>query len=107
MAGCAACGEELEARFRFCPWCGAAQRRKLVEFFWPHPLSAGRALRVSRYLGDERHVRFSVWENGIARAAVSLDEAEASRLAGFLEETAGSDAALRAESDPCDTAQTL
>jgi hypothetical protein len=52
-------------------------------------------------------VLFSVWENGIARAAVSLDEAEASRLAGFLEETAGSDAALRAESDPCDTAQTL
>jgi hypothetical protein len=104
MAGCAACGEELEARFRFCPWCGAAQRRKLVEFFWPHPLSEGRALRVSRYLGEERHVRFSVWDDGVARAAVSLDEAEALRLAAFLEETAGSDPVGR--SDPCDTAQT-
>jgi hypothetical protein len=105
MAGCAACGEELEARFRFCPWCGAAQRRKLVEFFWPHPLSAGQALRVSRYLGDERHVRFSMWDDGVARAAVSLDESAALRLARFLEETAVSDA-LRA-SDTSDTAQTL
>jgi hypothetical protein len=105
MAGCAACGEELEARFRFCPWCGTAQRRKLVEFFWPHPLSAGRALRVSRYLGDERHVRFSVWDDGVARAAVSLDEAEASRLAEFLEEPAVSD--TRRVSDTSDTAQTL
>ena len=107
MAGCAACGEELEARFRFCPWCGAVQRRKLVEFFWPHANSPGRALRVTRYLGEERHVRFSVWDDGVARAAVSLDEAEALRLAEFLEETAGSDTALRAESDPCDSAQTL
>ena len=107
MAGCAACGEELEARFRFCPWCGAAQRRKLVEFFWPHANSPGRALRVTRYLGEERHVRFSVWDDGVARAAVSLDEAEALRLAEFLGETAGSDTALRAESDPCDSAQTL
>jgi hypothetical protein len=105
MARCAACGEELEARFRFCPWCGAAQRRKLVEFFWPHPLSAGRALRVSRYLGDERHVRFSVWDDGVARAAVSLDEAEALRLAEFLEETAVS--GTRRVSDTSDTAETV
>src|ERR1700751_993111 len=84
MAGCAACGEELEGRFRFCPWCGAAQRRKLVEFFWPHPNSAGRALRVSRYLGDEPQVRFSVWDDGVARAAVSLGEDEARRLAEFV-----------------------
>jgi hypothetical protein len=45
-------------------------------------------LRVSRYLGrsaDERHVRFSVWnEDGVAEAAVSLDEAEARRLATFV-----------------------
>ena len=27
------CGKDVEARFRFCPWCGAAQRSKLVEFF--------------------------------------------------------------------------
>ena len=107
MAGCAACGEELEARFRFCPWCGAVQRRKLVEFFWPHPLSAGRALRVSRYVGDERHVRFSVWDDGVARAAVSLDEAEALRLADFLEETANSGFRSLAGSDPYDPAETV
>jgi hypothetical protein len=45
MPVCAACARELEARFRFCPWCG------------------------------------------VARAAVSLDEAEATRLAEFLEQT--------------------
>ena len=45
----------------------------------------GKALRVSRYLGDEPHVRFSVWdERGVATAAVSLDEPEAQRLAAFL-----------------------
>jgi hypothetical protein len=44
----------------------------------------GKALRVSRYL-DERHVRFSVWdESGRAEAAVSVDEREAERLARFL-----------------------
>ena len=66
MATCAACEVDVEARFRFCPWCGAAQRRKVVEFFWPH---AGH-------------------DDGVARAAVSLDEAEADRLAEFLERTA-------------------
>ena len=86
-AACTGCGEEVEARFRFCPWCGAAQRRKLVEFFWPHPNSAGRALRVSRYLGDEPQVRFSVWDDGVAKAAVSLDEDEARRLADFVSQT--------------------
>jgi hypothetical protein len=84
MAGCAECGREVDARFRFCPWCGTAQRRKLVEFFRPHPNSAGRALRVSRYVGDDPHVRFSVWEDGVARAAVSIEEDEAARLALFL-----------------------
>ena len=45
---------------------------------------AGRALRVSRYL-PERRVRFSVWdESGTARAAVSLDQEEAARLAAFV-----------------------
>jgi hypothetical protein len=87
MPGCARCGEQLEATFRFCPWCGTAQRRKIVEFFWPHANSPGRALRVSRYFGDEPQVRFSVWDNGVARAAVSLDEDEATRLAAFLEQT--------------------
>ena len=91
VVACRQCGGSLEEAFRFCPWCAAPLRSKLVEFFRPHPLveaDAGRALRVSRYLGpsaEERHVRFSVWnEEGTAEAAVSLDEGEALRLAHFV-----------------------
>lgn len=87
MAGCTSCGREIEARFRFCPWCGSVQRRKLVEFFRAHSNSAGRALRVTRYVADDPHVRFSVWEDGVARAAVSITDDEARRLAEFLEQT--------------------
>lgn len=82
---CRQCGTEIEERFRFCPWCAAPQRLKLTEFFAAHERDRGKALRVSRYLGEERHVRFSVWdEQGVAEAAVSLDEPEARRLARFL-----------------------
>lgn len=82
---CAQCGTEIEGRFRFCPWCAAPQRLKLTEFFAAHERDRGRALRVSRYLGEERHVRFSVWdEHGVAQAAVSIGEDEAGRLARFL-----------------------
>jgi hypothetical protein len=85
MRVCAECGGELEAAYRFCPWCTAPQRSKLVEFFRAHPRDAGRALRVSRYLTEDPHVRFSVWSSeGVAEAAVSLDELEAERLADFL-----------------------
>jgi hypothetical protein len=91
LVTCRECGESLDEAFRFCPWCAAPLRSKLVEFFQPHPLvepDARRALRVSRYLGptvEERHVRFSVWnEEGTAEAAVSLDEGEALRLARFV-----------------------
>jgi len=87
MAACGGCGREIEASFRFCPWCAAPQRRKLVEFFRPHPRDAGRALRVSRYFGDEPQVRFSVWDDGIAQAAVSLEDAEARRVAAFVAAT--------------------
>ena len=97
MRSCASCGSEVEERFRFCPWCGAAQRAKIVEFFPGHPLvenDCAKALRVSRYLGDteeSRHVRFSVWsESGRtphAEAAVSLSDDEAERLARFLSDT--------------------
>ena len=75
MRECAGCGEPVEARFHYCPWCSAPQRRKLVEFFRPHRElegDRGKALRVSRYFGGseaERHVRFSVWnETGRAEA---------------------------------------
>jgi len=87
MAACAGCGRTVEASFRFCPWCAAPQRRKLVEFFRAHPRDAGRALRVSRYFGDEPQVRFSVWEDGVAQAAVSLEEDEARHVAAFLAAT--------------------
>jgi hypothetical protein len=98
MRTCATCRGELEERFRFCPWCGVAQRLKLVDFFHPHPLieqDRGKALRVSRYLGADvvRHIRFSVWHetsrSARAEAAVSLDEEEAGRLARFLADPAG------------------
>src|SRR5262249_27125824 len=82
---CGDCGGELESAYRFCPWCAAPQRRKLVEFFRAHPRDSGKALRVSRYLTEDPHVRFSVWSpDGVAEAAVSLEEPEADRLAAFL-----------------------
>jgi hypothetical protein len=95
MTSCRQCGSQVEAAFRFCPWCGHAQRLKLTEFFVGHgPIEgeARRALRISRYLGDgadERHVRFSVWSEAVpgkttVEAAVSLDEDEADRVARFL-----------------------
>jgi hypothetical protein len=85
MRVCAECGGELEVAYRFCPWCAAPQRSKLVEFFRAHPRDLGKALRVSRYLTEEPHVRFSVWNaQGVAEAAVSVEEEEAERLATFL-----------------------
>ena len=95
MTSCRQCGGDLEAAFRFCTWCGHAQRLKLTEFFFGHGAIEGearRALRISRYLGDgsdESHVRFSVWSEAVpgkttVEAAVSLDEDEASRVARFL-----------------------
>jgi len=84
MAQCPHCGGEAAAEYRYCPWCAAPQRRKLVEFFVGADADARKALRVSRYV-PERRVRFSVWdESGTARAAVSLDEEEAARVAAFL-----------------------
>ena len=91
MRACGACGESVSASFRYCPWCSAPLRLKLVDFFRAHPSvepNPDRALRVSRYLGggdEERHVRFSVWnEDGRAESAISLAEDEAGRLAQFL-----------------------
>jgi hypothetical protein len=97
MRSCASCRGEIQERFRFCPWCGAAKRLKIVDFFRAHPDiegDRGKALRVSRYLGGEpAHVRFSVWNETAgsmrAEAAVSLDMEEAERLARFLADPAG------------------
>jgi hypothetical protein len=81
---CRACWQDIAAEYRYCPWCAAPQRRKLVEFFRGTDDDSRRALRVSRYLPEER-VRFSVWdETGQARAALSLDEDEAARVAEFI-----------------------
>jgi hypothetical protein len=93
MHPCAACGGSVGSEHRFCPWCAAPQRLKLVEFFEGHQeISADRALRVSRYYGETPHVRFSVWAESDSRAraecAVSLDDVEAARLAHFLAGTA-------------------
>ena len=85
MSTCRRCAGDVDHGFRFCPWCGEPQRRKLVEFFRAHERDRSRALRVSRYYGDDPQVRFSVWdERGTAQAAVSLDDVEAERLAAFL-----------------------
>ena len=84
MHTCKACSGRIEGDYRYCPWCAAPQRAKLVEFFGGTRADSGRALRVSRYV-DEQHVRFSVWDaSGTAEAAVSIDEAEAQRLSAFL-----------------------
>ena len=75
MHACKKCGGSIGEAFRYCPWCAAPQRAKLVEFFTGTGAEAGKALRVSRYT-DEGHVRFSVWdESGVAEAAVSIDDA--------------------------------
>jgi hypothetical protein len=85
MEACRGCGEELNRLFRFCPWCARPQRSKLVQFFRPHTRDRGKGLRVSRYLAADPQVRFSIWDDhGVAEAAVSLDNAEADRLAEFL-----------------------
>jgi hypothetical protein len=91
MYPCPSCDGLIDKGYRYCPWCAAPQRLKVVEFFPPHPHMPhdhDKALRVSRYLGgdaDEKHVRFSVWGGmGEVRAAVSLAEEEADRLGRFL-----------------------
>jgi hypothetical protein len=84
MEVCRYCEGETSPEFRFCPWCSAPQRQKLVEFFRGTDGDSRRALRVSRYL-PERRVRFSVWdETGRARAVISLDEDEAAALGRFV-----------------------
>jgi hypothetical protein len=90
MRECRSCRSAFDERFRFCPWCGAIQRLKIVEYFAGVPIAPGegrKGLRVSRYLSAPGHVRFSVWDIGRVEAAVSIDESEARRLASFLART--------------------
>lgn len=90
MHRCRHCAQAVEDRFRFCPWCAAPQRSKLVELFAPHPSvpgDSGKALRVSRYFETAdrpAQVRFSIWHGDEAGAAVSVTEEEAARLAAFV-----------------------
>lgn len=87
---CRQCRKSVADRFRYCPWCAAPQRMKVVEFFAPHPdvtADSSKGLRVSRYFGDEDNpaqLRFSVWSPGSVDAAISLTEEEATRLANFI-----------------------
>jgi hypothetical protein len=90
LRDCRSCGAAFDERYRFCPWCGASQRLKIVEYFAGFPVTeneVGKGLRVSRYLTAPGHVRLSVWSAGRVEGAVSIDEAEARRLAGFLRRT--------------------
>ena len=90
---CRHCGKGVEDRFRFCPWCAAPQRTKIVEFFAPHPAvsaDASKGLRVSRYFGSEDtppQLRLSIWSGDSADAAIALADDEAARLAQFLAPT--------------------
>jgi hypothetical protein len=84
MTSCSSCGTRVESRFRFCPGCGRALRTKIVEYFRGDPRLDDGDLRVSVYLAEPRHVRFSVWRDEVAEAAMSLEPAEAARLATFL-----------------------
>jgi hypothetical protein len=84
MRKCHACKGDVEDEFRFCPRCGKVQRRKIVEHFRGHPYIGDGGLRVSLYLGETQHARFSVWHGDEAEAAISLDPAETARLGRFL-----------------------
>jgi hypothetical protein len=84
MRSCARCARDLAEDFRFCPHCGAPQRIKVVEYFRGHPDIDDGGLRISAYLTSPPHVRLSIWRDERAEAALSLDPAEAHRLARFL-----------------------
>lgn len=88
MRRCGSCGGEVRDEFRFCPHCGTALRTKLVEYFAGHPEVGDGGLRVSLYLTQPRHVRFSIWRSEHADAAISLAPHETQRLARFLLATA-------------------
>lgn len=81
---CGRCAAHVDDGFRFCPHCGHAQRTKVVEYFRGDRRLDDGALRVSVYLTEPQHVRLSIWRDGVAESALSLEPAEAARLARFL-----------------------
>jgi hypothetical protein len=66
MRACPECCGVVADNHRFCPWCAASLRLKIVEWFAPPSWLAsddGKRLRVTRYLPShdtESHIRFSV-----------------------------------------------
>jgi hypothetical protein len=106
---CPGCGTGQSAEHRFCVACGERLPVDLVRpsgpkvsrWFLSIPVAPddppSAALRVSRYLEDveittsdgsvrvpSHHVRFSIWINDRAVAAISIPDDEADRLADFL-----------------------
>jgi hypothetical protein len=84
MRTCSGCGRGVDDDFRFCPRCGKALRSKIVEHFEGEDDLGDGALRVSVYLSQPQHVRFSIWKGEGAQAALSLSPPEADRLVEFL-----------------------
>ncbi len=84
MADCPRCSAHIEDGFRFCPGCGCRLRTKVVEYFRGDRRLDNGDLRVSVYLSEPQNVRLSIWRDEHAEAALSLDPAEAARLARFL-----------------------
>jgi hypothetical protein len=106
---CPSCGIRQPAEHRFCASCGARlpgeplrpAGPKVSRWFLSIPVAPddppSAALRVSRYLEEieittsdgsvrvpSHHVRFSIWVNDRAVAAISIPDDEADRLAEFL-----------------------
>jgi hypothetical protein len=106
---CPSCGSGQPSEHRFCSSCGERLPAELLRptgpkvsrWFLSIPVApddpASAALRVSRYLEEveittsdgsvrvpSHHVRFSIWINDRAVAAISVPEDEADRLAEFL-----------------------
>jgi hypothetical protein len=106
---CPACGLGQSEGHRYCAACGRAlpshepaiHGPKATRWFLGVPVAAGdragSGLRVSRYVDSIRvetpegsvslpshHVRFSIWVDDRAEAAVSLTDDEATSVAEFL-----------------------
>jgi hypothetical protein len=106
---CPDCGMGQPPEHKFCVSCGERMPKELLRpagpkvsrWFLSIPVApddpTSAALRVSRYLEEieittsdgsvkvpSHHVRFSIWVDDRAVAAISIPEDEADRLAEFL-----------------------